>query len=110
MNNNVDTKPNTETTKITGTKTLNDFSTAGGTLSPKWIFNALTRVIFINNSEANKATITPANIAPVPKLESVNTPDTETGSFAPFATTWTAFGIIAINETAEIIAAAKGFS
>ena len=36
LNKAAETKPNNETTMITGINTLNDFPTAGGTLSPKF--------------------------------------------------------------------------
>ena len=64
----------------------------------------------INASVASNATMTPANIEPVPKFAKGNTPDTSTAAFAAFGVTLTVFGIIAIKQAIEIIDAANGFS
>ena len=110
LNNNAETTPNNEITVITGSNTLNDFPTAGGMLSPRLICNALTFDNLMNNSVAIIATITPANIAPVPVLLNERTPEIFTASFAPSGTAETVFGIITIKETNDSIDAANGFS
>ena len=110
LNNNADTTPNNEITVITGSNTLNDLPTAGGMLSPRLICNALTLDNLMNSSVAIIATITPANIAPVPVLLNERTPEIFTASFAPSGTAETVFGIITIKETNDSIDAANGFS
>ena len=110
LNNNADTTPNNEITVITGSNTLNDLPTAGGMLSPRLICNALTLDNLMNSSVARIATITPANIAPVPVLLNERTPEIFTASFAPSGTAETVFGIITIKETNDSIDAANGFS
>ncbi|CAG5953226.1 Uncharacterised protein [Streptococcus pneumoniae] len=110
LNNNAETTPNKEMTVMTGSNTLNDLLTAGGIFSPRFICKALTFDNSMNNSVAIIATITPANIAPVPVLLNERTPEMFTASFAPSGTTETVFGIITIKETNDSIDAANGFS
>ncbi len=105
LNNNAETTPNKEMTVMTGSNTLNDLLTAGGIFSPRFICKALTFDNSMNNSVAIIATITPANIAPVPVLLNERTPEMFTASFAPSGTTLTRFqywGITIANGTLSI--------
>lgn len=102
LNNNAETTPNKEMTVMTGSNTLNDLLTAGGIFSPRFICKALTFDNSMNNSVAIIATITPANIAPVPVLLNERTPEMFTASFAPSGTTET---ILASSQLKKLMIA-----
>ena len=95
---------------MNGIRTLNDFPTDGGMLSPRSICSFLIPEIHTKSSVAIRPMITPANIACVPTFPKVKAPDTATLSPPSNGVTLTTFGIITTRAASETIAAAMGLS
>ena len=93
---------------MTGSKTAKDLPTAGGTLSPRLMVRALTLVRRMKSSVAIKATIIPANMAPVPIFSKGRMPETADLTSLPSTATCTVLGIMTTSATSDSMAVASG--